>query len=133
MRDHTRSRRRAPRAKDNVTSLHDRVGKRDFFMLFRDVIRSQAFRSLNTAQFRLLFLFAHAYNGRNDGDLSVPFCLARREIGICRKAYYAALNSLESRGLLIKTRQSCGGEHVRTNRYALGILNLNGSWRTWRE
>lgn len=85
-----------------MSSYKRRRTPRRFAMIPLQVFESDAVRSLSHATFRVLLLIAARFNGHNNGALGVTAAQAR-DAGVSRNTLYAALRSLEDRGLIERT------------------------------
>lgn len=83
-------------------------GRRDFVpcqMLRKDVLASDDFKKLSGSATKVLLLLYSQFNGRNNGDFSVPISAAN-DWGISSKTTLAnALRELVSANLIICTRE----------------------------
>jgi hypothetical protein len=94
-------------------------------MVPEEVLTSDACRHLPHYAFRTLVAIAAAYNGLNNGDLSIPLKRAR-DHGLSEWQLYAGLDLLQRVGLILKTRQ--GGKHpMGCSLYALQFRDIDES------
>lgn len=69
------------------------------------VLESEACRTLDHAAFKVLAILAAHYNGRNNGSMALTPSFAERFGLKGRNTIYRSLETLQDRGLLVKTRQ----------------------------
>lgn len=76
-------------------------------VLQSEMVKSDAFRSLNGSSVRLLLELMTRYFGRNNGDLSLSLDEAVDRLGMGKSTASAAYRELQEKGLLAKTREGC--------------------------
>jgi hypothetical protein len=94
-----------------------------FIMVPEALVTHPSFLTLPSISMRILLVMATRFKGSNNGSISFPFAAAE-ELGIThsKPTFVDALQELEVRGLIIKTRQ---GGTSRVNLFALGWRGID--------
>lgn len=96
-------------AKDKRARATGRSNTRPFLSIPKDVIDSEAYRSLGGWEVKLLVDVAAQFNGKNNGDLTAAFSVMRARGWKSPGTLNKALKELLRKGLLQETRS--GGRH----------------------
>lgn len=80
----------------------------------------QDFRELSGSAQKVLMVLCYQYNGRNNGNLSATHAMLQEWGGMAKATLVAALRELQSRNLIMKTRNNYKGrDGARCTLYAL--------------
>ena len=86
------------------------------------ILESQEYAELGAYAVKLLMDLFSQFNGRNNGSLSIAWRIMRGRGWKSKKTLYRALDELERRGWVVKTRQ--GGRHL-ASMYAVSWLGID--------
>lgn len=127
-------------AKTRLRAKGRRGGETEpFLMLPHALLAHPAWLTLPAPCFRVISGIAVQYNGGNNGQLALPFSVARDRFGVRSYGNYRdALKELELRGLIACTRRGVGGLPRLVNLYALTWRGIDGTaapnhWRRWQK
>lgn len=94
----------------NRAKSKGRAAKGTFTMLPHNLTQSPQFANLSAYAVKLLVDMLNQYHGKQNGDLSPSFTIMKKHGWKSKDTLAKALNELERKGFLVKTRQ--GGRHV---------------------
>jgi len=97
-----------------------------FALVPLEVLQSESVRTLPNYALRVLLALAAQFNGRNNGDLSLTAAEARRFGVTSTWQLYGALDDLQRRGLVIRTRQG-GKRPMGCTLYGVGWVRIHES------
>lgn len=92
-------------ARDRRARNIGRKGIGSFLQLPKDVLHSEAYRSLNGWQVKLLVDIASQFNGKNNGDLCAAFSVMEDRGWNSKTTLTRSLKALLDSGLIEMTRQ----------------------------
>jgi hypothetical protein len=91
-------------------------------MLSHEILRNENFVNLSPHATKLLINLLSQFNGRNNGDLAMPWSTMQKRGWNSKATLYSARDELLNRGWVVKTRQ--GGKHV-CSLYAVTFFCIN--------
>lgn len=87
------------------------------------VLNSSEIADLSGSEARMLLELVRQYNGRNNGDLSATYELAKHRGWPSEATMWKALKGLQAKGWIVTTRQ--GGRHIGCSLYAITWLPVD--------
>lgn len=103
-----------------------RTTEGDFIRITKFVTRNPQFWQLSSDAMRVLLVLLHKYNGKNNGDLSIPRSeLAQWGFGMNGRVLRRALQELDARGYVIVTRH--GGWETDCSLFGISIEPMDAS------
>jgi hypothetical protein len=109
--------------KARIKDAQNKIGGGSFVMFPKDVLNSHEYLSLTNNAQSLICDFLAAYNGQNNGDLSMSFSDAKRRGWRSSATLRKALVELEEDFFIVKNRQ--GGRNKICNLYFLTFLAVD--------
>ncbi|MBN6070557.1 hypothetical protein HYE53_05550 [Aggregatibacter actinomycetemcomitans] len=98
-----------------------RSGKGAFIGILKNISNSRQFRHLSGNETKVFLHLYAEYNGSNNGNLTLPYNKASKELNLSRQLLSRTLKSLECKGWIVKSREGQRGREGQISLYAVTI------------
>ncbi|EGB99158.1 hypothetical protein G1E_09587 [Pseudomonas sp. TJI-51] len=101
-------------------------GGRGAYMIPRLLGEHSDWMTMTGSEYRVMFLLIAQYRGNNNGDLAATESMMEARGGMAKNTLRAALEGLQERNLIIKTRNNYRGESgMNPSLYALTWIRIH--------